>query len=366
MRVLLAGGGSGGSAAPVVAVAEALMAARDDVALLYVGTTRGPERALAREAGIPYAAIRTGRLRRYATWRNLTDPLLVGIGFAQALGLAARFRPEVAFGAGGFATVPPLLAARAMGAGVIVHQQDAVPSLANLMLAPIASRVTLAFAKTARCFPRAAPMVVGNPVRPSMLTGSYAEAQRVFGLEDGWPVVLVTGGGTGAVRLNRIVQEAGPALVRDAEVIHLTGAGRAVGSWTHPRYHAYEFLTGGMKHALAAADVVVSRAGMSALAEVAALGKPAVLVPMPNSHQEKNAALFAETGAAIVLDERRIGPSDLVEVIRSLLADSAQRRAMGSAAQRVLPLGAAEALCWEIQALAGDRRADRRHLGKMR
>ncbi len=352
MRVLLAGGGSGGSAAPVLAVAEALRLADPDVELLYVGTRDGPEQILAKDAGIRYVAVRAGRLRRYASWRNLTDPILVGIGFLQAIGIAARFRPDVAFGAGGFATVAPLLAARLMGARVLVHQQDVHPSLANRMLAPITSRATIAFEAGAPAFPGKKPLVVGNPVRPSVLSGSAEEARALFGLEAGVPVLLVTGGGTGALRLNQIVHEAASDLVQDCEIIHLTGTGKAVGGWSHPRYRSYEFIAEGMKHALAAADAVVSRAGMSALAELAALRKAIVLVPMPGSHQEANAAAFARVGGAITLDEGSLSPSLLTETVQSLLQDAGRRQAMGEAAGRVLPPGAAEAIAMEVERLA--------------
>jgi UDP-N-acetylglucosamine--N-acetylmuramyl-(pentapeptide) pyrophosphoryl-undecaprenol N-acetylglucosamine transferase len=147
------------------------------------------------------------------------------------------------------------------------------------------------------------------------------------------------------------VLEAAPALAPVCEIIHLTGTGKAIGGWSHPHYHAHEFISDGMKHALAAADVIVSRAGMSALAEIAALGKAAIVVPMSDSHQERNASAFARAGAAIVLEERGLSPPALVDAVRSLLEDADRRRAMGSAAQRVLPLGAAAAVARELAAL---------------
>jgi UDP-N-acetylglucosamine--N-acetylmuramyl-(pentapeptide) pyrophosphoryl-undecaprenol N-acetylglucosamine transferase len=193
--------------------------------------------------------------------------------------------------------------------------------------------------------------VVGNPVRPSVLTGSREEAQRLFGLEDGLPVLLVTGGGTGALGLNQIVHEAAPELVNSCQIIHLTGAGKAIGGWAHPRYHVYEFISDEMKHALAVADVVVSRSGMSALAEIGALGKASIIVPMPASHQEANAAAFASSGAAITFDERRLTPDTLRKTVKELLADSRGRRELGTAAQQMLPVDAADALVREILAL---------------
>jgi UDP-N-acetylglucosamine--N-acetylmuramyl-(pentapeptide) pyrophosphoryl-undecaprenol N-acetylglucosamine transferase len=153
----------------------------------------------------------------------------------------------------------------------------------------------------------------------------------------------VTGGGTGALGLNERVAAAAPALVQFCQVIHLTGRGRAVlPAQPSPRYHAYEFLVDEMKHALAAADLVVSRAGLGTLSELAALGKPMVLVPMPDSHQTANAAAAARAGAARVVAQADLTPARLVELTRALLADAEERAALAAAARRLLPADAAE------------------------
>lgn len=348
MRVLLAGGGSGGSAAPVIAVAEALAKERSDAEFLYMGTASGPEAALVREAGLPYVAVCTGRFRRYLTWRNLTDPFLVIVGIAQAFGIVKRFRPDVAFGAGGFATVPPLLAARLNRVPIGIHQQDLVPGLANRMLAPFATQVTVAFSDTLRAMRGPTAAVVGNPVRSSVFAGTADRARERFGLHDLLPVVLITGGGTGAVRLNEIGTDAARILRDECQIIHLTGAGRAVGSWAHPNYHPYEFLAAEMADALAAADVVVTRAGMSSLAEVAALQKAAIIIPMPGSHQEANAAAFQRRRGGMVVDQNGLTAEALAASIRSLLAAPQDRAALGAAAAQVLTTNAADTIARDL------------------
>ena len=356
LRVLLAGGGSGGSAAPVVAVAEAIARRWPDAECLYIGTTSGPERALVKAAGLHYESVRTGRLRRYPTWRNLTDPGLVLVGMGQAGVIASRFRPDVAFGAGGFATVPPLLAARLLGVPVAIHQQDVLPSLANRMLAPFAAQLTVAVPDTRLRFRRRTAGVVGNPVRASILQGDAARAREQFGLSPDLPVVLVTGGGTGALRLNQLAVEAAHDLVYECQLVHLTGVGRSPVSWSHVNYRQFEFLAEPMADALAVADVVVTRAGMSALSEVAALKKAAIVVPMANSHQEANAAVFARHGAGIVRREEDLSGHGLAEEVRSLLADPSRRAALGAAAALLLPPDAADAICSGIGALVSAAR----------
>lgn len=353
MRVLLAGGGSGGSAAPVIAVAEALALRRPDAEFLYVGTRAGPERAMVEAAGLPYATVTTGRLRRYLTWRNLVDPALVVLGVLEAFALVRRFRPTVAFGAGGFATVPPLLAARLAGAGVAVHQQDVLPGLANRILAPFAARKTVAFEDTARRFWRRDARAVGNPVRAIVLAADPDLGRKQLQLDRSVPLVLVMGGGTGALRLNQLVAEAARTLVREAELVHLTGSGKAVGKWDAPRYHPIEFLAEELPHVLAAADVVVTRAGMSSLAEIGALHKAAIVVPMPQSHQEANARLLARHQAGIVRREADLTPEGLADEVKSLLGDEPGRRRLGAAAAGLLPPGAADRISEMLDGLAG-------------
>lgn len=354
LRVLLAGGGSGGSATPLLAVAEALQQRLDgNIRLLYVGTARGPERALAARVGLPFVAVRAGRLRRYLDWRHLVDPFLLALGCLDALAVVRRFRPHVACSAGGFAAVPPTLAARALGVPALVHQQDLEAGLANRLLAPLAGRVTLAFPASRVWFPRG--VVTGNPVRRAILGGDAARARARFGLAPDLPTLLVTGGGTGALALNRLVAQAAPLLADCCQIVHLTGRGKGVAP-SAPRYHPVEFVTEEMADLWAAADLVLCRAGMGTLSELAALGKAAILVPMPRSHQEANAAVFAAAGAALVRDQASLTPALLAASVRELLADQGRREDLGARAQALLPPGAADRVAAELIALAARRR----------
>jgi UDP-N-acetylglucosamine--N-acetylmuramyl-(pentapeptide) pyrophosphoryl-undecaprenol N-acetylglucosamine transferase len=337
----------------VIAVAEAIAHRSPGAEFLYVTTTGGPERALVRAAGIDFETIHTGRLRRYLTWRNLTDPSLVVAGFGQALAIVRRFRPDVAFAAGGFAAVPPLLAARLSKVPIVIHQQDVQPGLANRMLAPFAAERTIALEETRRWRKWSDARVVGNPVRTDIFHGSADEARQIFGLHSSMPTVLITGGGTGALRLNQIAAEAAVRLLGMCQIIHLTGAGKQVAGPSLGGYQQHEFLADEMAHALAVSDVVVSRAGMSALAEIGALGKAAILVPMPESHQELNAAALARRRAALVLHEGRLDADTLAAGVRSLLDDAAERARLGEAAAALLPADAAATIALRVEAAIG-------------
>ncbi|MBV8719204.1 MAG: UDP-N-acetylglucosamine--N-acetylmuramyl-(pentapeptide) pyrophosphoryl-undecaprenol N-acetylglucosamine transferase [Chloroflexi bacterium] len=348
-RVLLAGGGSGGSATPVLAVAQALRRHLPDVELLYVGTRDGPEAQLAAAHQIPFVSVQSGKLRRYWDLQNLTDPFRVIAGIGQAYAVARRFRPQVAMAAGGFAAVPPMVAARLVGARTLIHQQDVQPGLANRLLVPVADRITVSLASSLGHFPRNRTTVTGNPVREEILHADATLAYSLLRLEPEVPLVVVTGGGTGALGLNRIVATAAPQLVAHAQVVHLTGKGRGVPRETDSRkYTQVEFLVDEMPHLLAAATVVVSRAGMGTLTELAALAKATIVVPMPGSHQWANAAAFARMGAVEVADQSALTPERLAERVVGLLNDKARRGQLGRALAASMPRDAADRIALEL------------------
>ena len=352
LRILLAGGGSGGSATPVLAVAQALRRRDVTIEFLYVGTREGPEAALAAAQGIPFAGVEAGKLRRYWDARNLTDPFRVLAGIAGSYALVRRFQPRVAFAAGGFGAVPPMIAARLAQARTLIHQQDVQPGLANRLLVPFAGRITVSLASSLAHFPRGRTLVTGNPVRTEILAADPRVAYSRLALEAETPLVLVTGGGTGALGLNRLVAAAAPRLIEHAQVVHLTGRGRGVpASTSSPRYRAIEFLVDEMPHLLAAATVVVSRAGMGTLTELAALSRASLVVPMPGSHQWANAQAFARLGAIEVADQHALTPDSLAERVLSLLADAPRREQLGRALAASMPRDAAERIATELLAL---------------
>jgi UDP-N-acetylglucosamine--N-acetylmuramyl-(pentapeptide) pyrophosphoryl-undecaprenol N-acetylglucosamine transferase len=349
LRILLAGGGSGGSATPVLAVAQSLRETVPNVELLYMGTVNGPEADLARAHGIQYVGVASGKLRRYWDWQNLVDPFKVLLGLGQAYRVARRFRPHAAFAAGGFGAVAPIQASWLAGARVVIHQQDVEPGLANRLLVPLARRITLTLPSSLAHFPASRSVVTGNPVRREILEADPTLVFDAFGFDHSVPLLLVTGGGTGAVGLNRLVAEAAPRLVERFQVLHLTGRGRGVEPrTTSPRYRAVEFLVAEMASAMAAATIVVSRAGMGTLAELSALGKASLIIPMPASHQWANAWAFEQLGAIEVADQDRLIPETLAFRLESLLDDAPRRQRLGEAMAASMPRDAAGRIAHEI------------------
>jgi UDP-N-acetylglucosamine--N-acetylmuramyl-(pentapeptide) pyrophosphoryl-undecaprenol N-acetylglucosamine transferase len=340
--VLLAGGGSGGSATPVLAVAQALRRLEPSVQLLYVGTRDGPEAALAAAQSLPFRGVHAGKFRRYWDVHNLSDPLRIVQGIAESYALARKFQPHAAMAAGGFGAVPPIVAARAFGARTLIHQQDVQPGLANRLLVPFAGKITVSLESSLAHFPRTRTTLTGNPVRAEILAANAELAYVRLGLERDTPLIVATGGGTGALGLNRLVAAAAPRLVGRAQVVHLTGRGRGVAAQTSSsRYRAIEFLVEDMPHLLAAATVVVSRAGMGTLTELATLGKSVLVVPLPESHQAANARAFAQVGAIEVAEQSSLTAELLAERLAALLDDDGSRERLGKAISRSMPQDAA-------------------------
>jgi UDP-N-acetylglucosamine--N-acetylmuramyl-(pentapeptide) pyrophosphoryl-undecaprenol N-acetylglucosamine transferase len=353
MRVLLAGGGSGGSATPVLAVAEALRARDPSVRISYVGTSGGPERALVEAAGIPFYSVPTGKLRRYVDMQNIWDVGNVALGILRSLRLVRRLRPDVAFGAGGFACVPPLWAAKLSGVPVHIHPQDVIPGLANKLLVSAAASISVTFSESLPHFPALKTTVVGNPVRRIVLEGNRDRFFGQLNFNPELPFVLITGGGTGALRLNQLVAAASERLVEHVQVLHLTGQGREVEPrFESERYVQRAFLVHEMADALKAASVVVSRAGLGTLSEIGALGLSAIVIPMPRSHQLPNARTFADADAAVVLNEESLTSDLLAEEILRLVSDEERRVRLGAAARRLLPLDAAERVANQLRTIA--------------
>ncbi len=358
MRVVFTGGGTLGSVTPLIAAAAALRAGDPGVELSWIGTRSGPEAATVGEAGITFRSVSSGKLRRYFSLNNFADLFRIAAGFFQALGLLGRLRPDVVVSAGGFVAVPVVWAAAARRIPVHVHQEDIRPGLANRLTAPFAASFSVAFEKSLKDFAKRRPVWTGNPVRAELFTGSRAEARRLFGLEEGTPTVLVIGGGTGAGTLNQLVRAALPGLTPAVQVLHLTGRGKLDPLPGAPaRYHPIDFLGADMRHAYAAADLVVTRAGMGVLTELAALGLPAVIVPMPDSHQEDNAAFFERAGAAVVISEKKTFSKAFGEAVVGLAADRPRLEALRAAMSRLNRSDAAAALAGLIAKTAQKRPA---------
>ena len=347
MRILFTGGGTGGHLFPIVAVAREIKknyrpSDGSTLEMLFVGPETVGDNILEKE-GISKRLISAGKLRRYFSGHNLLDFFRVVIGFFQSLWVLYSYMPNVIFSKGGFGSVPVVMAAWIYRIPVLVHESDTIPGLSVRLTAKLSKRIAISFERTAAYFPAKKTALVGNPIRAELLSGSKEQAKTIFGLDGQKPLVLVLGGSQGAKVINEIIFLAMPSLIQKCEIIHQCGQENfdelklLIGSTNPPGYHLFPFLTEEqMKQALAAADIVISRAGAGSIFEIAATGKPSIIIPLPQSagdHQKLNAFDYAKTGATLALAQENLTPNFLKDRVFHYLENPELLKKMGEAAK---------------------------------
>lgn len=349
MKILLAGGGTAGSVSPLIAVYEYLKGVEQDAIFVFIGTKNGyPEKEMLRGTTMNFIPITAGKMRRYFDAKNIIDFFKIFIGFIQSLMIMFREKPDLVIGTGGYVQVPVIWAAWVKRIKILIHQQDISPSLSNILCLNLADKITVSFEKSLRDFPSQKTVWTGNPIKTDRLHGSPEAADQTYDLEKNAPVVLITGGGTGALGLNTIVNQSLPDLIKICQVVMLTGQGKKVKGIDHHRFKQFEFVKDGMNDLLARADLVISRAGLSTISELSALGKLSILVPMPNTHQEKNAVYLAEREAAIVINQLNLSPTRLVQKVEQALNDKNLSERMSQNMSKIMKKDAASQIGQEI------------------
>ncbi|TAN32690.1 UDP-N-acetylglucosamine--N-acetylmuramyl-(pentapeptide) pyrophosphoryl-undecaprenol N-acetylglucosamine transferase [Patescibacteria group bacterium] len=340
MKIMFSGGGTLGPVTPLLAVHEIYRRRNPGAKFVWVGTKRGPEKKILEKYNIVFYAVTSCKWRRYFSLRNIIDAIKFGVAFFQCLILLWIETPDLLVSAGGFVSVPLHWAGALLGIPAWVHQQDPSVGLANKLNARFAKKITTALRDTARFFPEKKTEWLGNPVR-DLTVGDAQAARGRLGLPLTGPVIFALGGGTGASKLNELVLQSLASLPKDWQVIHLLGdrpmemAERAAQTFTN--YHPRQFFTHEMKDAYAAADVVIARAGFGTISELAALGKAAVIIPMPGSHQEENAKLLSANKAAIVLREETANGMKLAHIVDEIARYPEFKDYLGNRLRSILP-----------------------------
>ncbi|KKT35889.1 MAG: UDP-N-acetylglucosamine-N-acetylmuramyl-(pentapeptide) pyrophosphoryl-UDP N-acetylglucosamine transferase [Parcubacteria group bacterium GW2011_GWA2_44_12] len=323
MKILFAGGGTLGSVMPLFGIKDECEKEGLHARYFWVGTKHGPEKALVVSAGIPFYELPTIKLRRYWSMKNVGDVFKMISALVRSLFIIRTLKPDVIISAGGFVAVPLIWISTLFRVKVMIHQQDIVPSLTNRLVQSCAHSITVAFEESLKDFPRDKTIWIGNPVRSEIEKGSPGASYGVFGFTPGIPTVLVLGGGMGSFFLNALIVSAKSELTAFCQIIHVHGGKNP--AEPSERYRPVEFLRERLKEAYAVSDIVISRAGLSTLTELAYLAKPTILIPLADTHQERNAKYFAEHGAAVVCMQEDVTPAVLVSETRELLASSEKR-----------------------------------------
>ena len=320
-KIILTGGGTAGHVTPNIALLPELKAKGYDIK--YIGTYDGMEKGLIENTGIPYFGISSGKLRRYFSLQNFTDPFRVIKGYFEAKRIIKREAPDVLFSKGGFVSVPVVRAAKKNHIPVIIHESDMTPGLANKLCYSSASRICCNFPETLDYLPKDKAVLTGSPIRKELLSGDRLAGLRFTGLSGKKPVLLIIGGSLGSKHVNDCVRRVLPQLLKDFDVIHLCGKGNIDESLKGtPGYVQYEYVGPELKDCFALCDVVISRAGANSICELLALKKPNLLIPLPLSasrgDQILNANSFKKQGFSMVMEEEELTDEKLIDAVNTL------------------------------------------------
>ena len=298
-KIVLTGGGTAGHVTPNLALVPYLQ--KEGYDLHYVGSVDGLEKKLIEDYGLPYFGIETGKLRRYFDPKNFTDPFRVIRGYRQSVAFLKEYQPDIIFSKGGYVSVPVTRAAGKLHIPTIIHESDMTPGLANKLCFGVANRICCNFPETMNMLPSSKAVLTGTPIREELFRGDREQGLALCGFSGDKKVLLIMGGSQGAASVNKAVLDNLQKLLEHFQIIHICGQGKMDNlRLTMDDYKQFEFVTDDLAHLLAAADVVVSRAGANAICELVALKKPNILVPLPKEQsrgdQILNAASFEKQG----------------------------------------------------------------------
>lgn len=320
-RIILTGGGTAGHVTPNIALLPRLKELQYDIH--YIGSYNGIEKELIEQFGIPYHGISSGKLRRYFSVQNFTDPFRVIKGLGEARKLVKILQPDVIFSKGGFVSVPVVLAGKSQHVPTIIHESDMTPGLANKISLPSATKVCCNFPETLEHLPEGKAVLTGSPIRQELLSGDKFKAREFLGFTSDKPVIMVVGGSLGSVAVNEAVRGILPELLKDFQVVHLCGKGKIDDSLKNlDGYAQFEYIKDELKDLFALTDIVISRAGANAICELLALHKPNLLIPLSanasRGDQILNARSFERQGYSVVLEEEELNKQVLLDSILRL------------------------------------------------
>ncbi|OGZ08096.1 MAG: hypothetical protein A3D65_06295 [Candidatus Lloydbacteria bacterium RIFCSPHIGHO2_02_FULL_50_13] len=371
MRILFAGGGTGGHFYPIIAVAEALTAVAEkehleDVKLYYASDDPYDADLLA-QTHISFIKIPAGKQRSYFSFRNFFDIFKTFYGCAVATVRLAVLYPDIVFGKGGYASFPALFAARLLRIPVVIHESDIVPGRVNRWIGDYAAKIALSYPEAMKYFKHQDRIAeTGQPIRKALLETPGDEPFSTLSLDENVPVILVIGGSQGAEKINEDLIDIMPRLVEHYQVIHQTGEGNfewmkkrateMLAAIPHrERYRPAPFLeVRELGLAAKAATLIISRAG-SSIFEIAIWGKPSLLIPLAiahDDHQRENAYSYARTGAATIIEEANLKPELFFSVIHAIMQNPEKQRAMEAGARSFAKTDAAEKIAKALLSIA--------------
>ncbi|MBI5409023.1 MAG: undecaprenyldiphospho-muramoylpentapeptide beta-N-acetylglucosaminyltransferase [Nitrospirae bacterium] len=331
MNIIIAGGGTGGHVFPAIAIAKELKKTFPDAGITFVGTTRGIESKIAPKEGFDIRFIRSEGLVGKNLFKTIKSALKLPLSFSDSRRILKELQPELVLGVGGYSSGPVLLCASLMGIPTMIHEQNTIPGLANKILGRFVDTIAVTYHESLNYFPRDKTYLTGNPIRSEILTGDRERGYKTFSLDKKLFTIFVFGGSLGASRINSAVSEALAYLepYKDRiQFLHQTGDKDF--DTVREAYRVREFrgtvipFAHEMADAYAVADLIISRAGATTLAELTACGKAAILIPYPfaaGNHQEINARKLWDIGAAQMILDRDLNGKTLADLVKYMLED---------------------------------------------
>ena len=344
MKILLTGGGTGGHIIPLLIVVSEIRKMEAEKNLkkseyMFIGPKSDFNNSIS-DVGIKIKIIQAGKLRRYFSFENFTDIFKIIIGTIQSLYFIHKFKPTVVFSKGGFASVPPVVAAWLLKIPIVTHESDTVPGLANRIIAKFSKKILVSFYFSKKYFSEKKVILTGNPIREEILQGDKTGARKFFDLNENIPTILVFGGSQGAKKINSVIVKSLPKILEKFQIIHLCGKRNyeelkikteKMKLKNNSRYRIYPFLSNELKDAFALYDVIISRAGASSLFEIIALEKPSIIIPLPssaNNHQAENAKFFQDRNMIINIKEKDFKKEIFTEKLFELFEENNLRKNM--------------------------------------
>lgn len=328
LTIVFTGGGTAGHVVPNIALIEELQ--KDNANIHYIGSKGGVEKKMIKALNIPYHEVNTGKLRRYFSWLNFSDPFKIILGICQSYVLLNRLKPDVVFSKGGFVAYPVVIGAWLNRISVVAHESDMTPGLANKLSMPFVTKICLTFAAAKKHIKHSEKVeITGTPIRQQLLHGDASKGRSFCGFNLDKPCLLIVGGSQGAEALNSCVRLALETLCQQYQVIHLCGRGKTDLSLAHHAdYRQFEYVDKEMGDLLAAADMVVSRSGANALYELLALHKPHLLIPLSQrvsrGDQVQNARYFQQQGISTVINEEDLTVEMFIDAVDTLFKNKSE------------------------------------------
>ena len=323
--IILTGGGTAGHVTPNLALIPELK--KKNYKIIYIGTENGIERSLVEKAGIEYHFVSTGKLRRYMSKDNFTDAFKVVKGIFEAKKLIKKLKPDIVFSKGGFVAVPVILGAKMNNVTVIAHESDMTPGLANKIAMPFAKKICTTFPETVK-YMKGKGVNTGTPIRKQLFEGDKNKGLEICGFDESKPVVMMMGGSLGAQKINKVLRADLKEVLEKYQLVHICGKGNVDSSINLKGYKQFEYVSEELPHIMAAADMVISRAGSNSISEFLALKKPALLIPLSarasRGDQILNAESFKKHGYSLVLNEDDMNKDSLLKALDELYSKKAE------------------------------------------